>query len=154
MECAKSKQNVLVMFDCNTWLLLRNQRISSEDATIHDLRAPKEDIEKLWQAWAQPDIWRLPHGNDSWIFTLGLTDPRACPAGTSNKLKSRHAGRSQRSSGNLGSRMSRILGAPDFQSAISQFLTVSPVPRPISSPVQWRKPLSDLGDSSDEASCR
>jgi hypothetical protein len=30
---------------------------------IHDLRAPKEDIERLWQAWAQPDIWRLPHGH-------------------------------------------------------------------------------------------
>ncbi len=40
---------------------------------IHDLRAPKEDIERLWQAWAQPDIWRLPHGHHSWIFTPGLT---------------------------------------------------------------------------------
>jgi len=41
---------------------------------IHDLHAPKEDIERLWQAWAQPDIWRLPHGHHSWIFTPGLTD--------------------------------------------------------------------------------
>jgi len=41
---------------------------------IHDLRAPKEDIERLWQAWAQPDIWRLPHGHHSWLFTPGLTD--------------------------------------------------------------------------------
>ena len=40
---------------------------------IHDLRAPKEDIERLWQAWAQPEIWRLPHGHHSWIFTPGLT---------------------------------------------------------------------------------
>jgi hypothetical protein len=40
---------------------------------IHDLHAPKEDIERLWQAWGQPDIWRLPHGHISWIFTPGLT---------------------------------------------------------------------------------
>ena len=30
---------------------------------IHDLFAPKEDVEDLWQAWGQPDIWRLPHGH-------------------------------------------------------------------------------------------
>ena len=40
---------------------------------IHDLRAPKEDIERLWQAWGQPDIWRLPHGHHSWMFVPGLT---------------------------------------------------------------------------------
>ena len=41
---------------------------------IHDLCAPKEDIERLWQAWGQPDIWRLPHGHHSWRFVPGLTD--------------------------------------------------------------------------------
>jgi dienelactone hydrolase len=39
---------------------------------IHDLRAPKEDIERLWQAWGQPDIWRLPHGHVSWMLTPGV----------------------------------------------------------------------------------
>jgi len=32
---------------------------------IHDLICPKDDIEDLWQAWGQPDIWRLPHGHVS-----------------------------------------------------------------------------------------
>jgi len=30
---------------------------------IHDLMCPKEDIEDLWQAWEEPDIWRLPYGH-------------------------------------------------------------------------------------------
>jgi pimeloyl-ACP methyl ester carboxylesterase len=30
---------------------------------IHDLICPKEDLEALWQAWEQPDIWRLPNGH-------------------------------------------------------------------------------------------
>jgi len=30
---------------------------------IHDLICSKEDIEDLWQAWGQPDIWRLPDGH-------------------------------------------------------------------------------------------
>jgi hypothetical protein len=30
---------------------------------IHDLFAPKEDVEDLWQAWGRPEIWRLPHGH-------------------------------------------------------------------------------------------
>ena len=37
---------------------------------IHDLCVPKEHIEELWQAWGQPDIWRLPHGHVS--LGLGL----------------------------------------------------------------------------------
>jgi hypothetical protein len=41
---------------------------------IHDLRAPKEDIERLWQAWVQPDIWRLPHGHISLMSQRGLTE--------------------------------------------------------------------------------
>ncbi|HSY17580.1 MAG TPA: alpha/beta fold hydrolase [Candidatus Acidoferrales bacterium] len=34
----------------------------------HDLFTMKEPIEELWQAWGQPDIWRLPHGH----FSFGL----------------------------------------------------------------------------------
>ncbi len=30
---------------------------------IHDFMCPKDDIEDLWQAWGQPDIWRLPEGH-------------------------------------------------------------------------------------------
>jgi len=30
---------------------------------IHDLMEPKKHVEELWQAWGQPDIWRLPHGH-------------------------------------------------------------------------------------------
>lgn len=33
--------------------------------TMHDLFVGKEGIEDLWQAWGQPDIWRLPHGHVS-----------------------------------------------------------------------------------------
>jgi pimeloyl-ACP methyl ester carboxylesterase len=32
---------------------------------IHDLMVPKEATKELWQAWGQPDIWRLPHGHIS-----------------------------------------------------------------------------------------
>jgi pimeloyl-ACP methyl ester carboxylesterase len=30
---------------------------------IHDLMSPNQNIEDLWQAWKQPDIWRLPYGH-------------------------------------------------------------------------------------------
>jgi len=30
---------------------------------IYDLGIPKEDLEDLWQAWGQPNIWRLRHGH-------------------------------------------------------------------------------------------
>ena len=31
---------------------------------FHDsMICPKKDTEDLWQAWEQPDIWRLPHGH-------------------------------------------------------------------------------------------
>ena len=29
----------------------------------HDLFVPREGVEDLWQAWGQPDIWRVPHGH-------------------------------------------------------------------------------------------
>jgi dienelactone hydrolase len=40
---------------------------------MHDLLVPKEDVEDLWQAWGQPDIWRLPHGHASLMAAPGLT---------------------------------------------------------------------------------
>jgi hypothetical protein len=30
-------------------------------------------IEKLWQQWEQPEIWRLPHRRISALFVPGLT---------------------------------------------------------------------------------
>jgi dienelactone hydrolase len=41
--------------------------------TMHDLFVGKEGIEDLWQAWGQPDIWRLPHGHVSKSLLPGLT---------------------------------------------------------------------------------
>jgi hypothetical protein len=40
---------------------------------IHDLFGERQPIEELWQKWQQPEIWRLPHGHLSWMFTPGLT---------------------------------------------------------------------------------
>jgi len=40
---------------------------------IHNFVEPRESIEELWQLWEQPDIWRLPHGQDSVIGAPGLT---------------------------------------------------------------------------------
>ena len=34
-----------------------------------------EPIEELWQAWGQPDIWRLPHGHITKL-AAGLDGPR------------------------------------------------------------------------------
>ncbi|MGB7747300.1 MAG: alpha/beta fold hydrolase [Verrucomicrobiia bacterium] len=44
--------------------------------TFHDsMICPKEDTEDLWQAWGQPDVWRLPHGHVGLCcgFVPGLT---------------------------------------------------------------------------------
>jgi pimeloyl-ACP methyl ester carboxylesterase len=41
---------------------------------IHDLFVERKFVEELWQAWEQPDIWRLPHGHASKILAPGLTD--------------------------------------------------------------------------------
>jgi dienelactone hydrolase len=40
----------------------------------YDLLVEAECTDELWQKWKQPEIWRLPHGHISWIFTPGLTD--------------------------------------------------------------------------------
>jgi hypothetical protein len=44
--------------------MIPNENILLIEA-IHDLLCPKNDIEDLWRAWGQPDIWRLPYGHVS-----------------------------------------------------------------------------------------
>ena len=40
---------------------------------VHDLFVDRRSLESLWQAWGQPDIWRLPHSHASKILSFGLT---------------------------------------------------------------------------------
>jgi pimeloyl-ACP methyl ester carboxylesterase len=42
---------------------------------IHDSLCSQDDIEDVWEAWGQPDIWRLPHGHVAICcgFVPGLT---------------------------------------------------------------------------------
>jgi hypothetical protein len=40
---------------------------------IHDLCVGSEPIEDLWQAWGQPEIWRLPYGHVSSMAAPGVT---------------------------------------------------------------------------------
>jgi len=58
-------------------LILSTPVISKENILlvegIHDLFAPRQLIEELWQKWEQPEIWRLPHGHISGLFVPGLT---------------------------------------------------------------------------------
>ena len=35
----------------------------------YDVFAPVETVENLWQAWGQPEIWRLPHGHISVLLS-------------------------------------------------------------------------------------
>jgi dienelactone hydrolase len=39
---------------------------------IHDLFVRRASMEALWQAWGQPDIWRLPHSHASKSLSPGL----------------------------------------------------------------------------------
>ena len=39
----------------------------------YDLFLGTGPTEELWQKWKQPEIWRLPHGHVSWMFTPGVT---------------------------------------------------------------------------------
>jgi dienelactone hydrolase len=43
---------------------------------VHNLLCPKKDMEDLWKAWGQPDIWWLPHGHVGVCcgFAPGLAD--------------------------------------------------------------------------------
>jgi hypothetical protein len=54
----------------STPVILRESILLTEG--IHDLFAEAPPIEALWQKWQQPEIWRLPHGHLSWLFTPGL----------------------------------------------------------------------------------
>ena len=40
---------------------------------IYDLLAAAQPVEELWQKWAQPEFWRLPHGHITALFVPGLT---------------------------------------------------------------------------------
>jgi len=40
---------------------------------LHDLYVQRQSVEALWQAWGQPDIWRLPHSHCSRYLLPGLT---------------------------------------------------------------------------------
>jgi pimeloyl-ACP methyl ester carboxylesterase len=40
---------------------------------VHDLFVDRKSMEALWQAWGQPDIWRLSHSHASRILSLNLT---------------------------------------------------------------------------------
>jgi dienelactone hydrolase len=40
---------------------------------FYDLICPMAAIEELWQSWGQPDLWRLPHGHNSFLLMPGLT---------------------------------------------------------------------------------
>jgi pimeloyl-ACP methyl ester carboxylesterase len=40
---------------------------------IYDLYVKRQSVEGLWQAWGQPDIWRLPHSHLSRYLLPGLT---------------------------------------------------------------------------------
>ena len=37
----------------------------------HDLFAPAETVDQLWDAWQRPNMWRLPHGHISILFSPG-----------------------------------------------------------------------------------
>ena len=39
----------------------------------HDLFAKGQPYEEVWQKWQQPEMWRLPHGHVSRLFSPGLT---------------------------------------------------------------------------------
>ena len=45
---------------------------------IHDLWVQRESMEALWQAWGQPDIWRLPHSHSSRSLVPGLAGRVPC----------------------------------------------------------------------------
>lgn len=38
----------------------------------HDQFAPAETVERLWEAWRRPDIWRVPHGHISVLMSLPI----------------------------------------------------------------------------------
>jgi pimeloyl-ACP methyl ester carboxylesterase len=62
-------------FDFKRFILPAHRPVMARDKVLlvesrHDLFAPAETIEELWQAWNQPDIWRVPHGHISVLMAL------------------------------------------------------------------------------------
>lgn len=43
-------------------------------ASQHDLFAPLETVEELWEAWGRPAIWRVPHGHISLLLSLPILE--------------------------------------------------------------------------------
>lgn len=41
---------------------------------VHDLFAPAETIETLWETWARPVIWRVPHGHISILMAVPILE--------------------------------------------------------------------------------
>ena len=55
-------------------LELQNISKTFEDRTVLidvNLMVPKGATQELWQAWGQPDFWRLPHGHISIVCMTG-----------------------------------------------------------------------------------
>ena len=66
-EVMQGKREAYELLDQTSWNLTSSEpavpkkNILLIEAT-HDLFAPKESMEELWQKWGQPEIWRLPQG--------------------------------------------------------------------------------------------
>jgi dienelactone hydrolase len=73
-ESQKTAREALARTPLN--LTLSKPVISKENILLiqgrYDLLVEADNTEELWQKWAQPEIWRLPHGHISWMFTPGL----------------------------------------------------------------------------------
>jgi len=72
-EAMRQRQSALQALDETRLNLTLNQPVISKEnilliEAVHDLLAPPEPIEELWQKWGKPDIWRVPHGH----FSFGL----------------------------------------------------------------------------------
>ena len=57
------RMNLTAMNLTMTQPAIAKERILLIEVIHDDAICPKDDTEDLWQAWGQPDIWRLPHGH-------------------------------------------------------------------------------------------
>jgi pimeloyl-ACP methyl ester carboxylesterase len=55
--------NLTAMNLLTTQPVIPSKNILMLEALHDSMICPKDDTEDLWQAWGQPDIWRLPHGH-------------------------------------------------------------------------------------------
>lgn len=68
-EKLEEHQLGVTQFDlANQKPLLSPKQILLLEST-HDLFTPAEAVEELWQTWQQPEIWRVPHGHISVLFS-------------------------------------------------------------------------------------